>query len=89
MQIYQLLFTYCVLIFVWIVIFIIQRKFLFLFIVAILNRLFFNFVIILGGHNICVEGAKALAEVLKPNKNLTSIALCKFLRLFKHIITVI
>ena len=69
--------------------FIIQTKFLFLFIIAILNRLLFYFVIILGCNNICVESAKALAEALKLNKNLKSINLGKFLRLFQHIIAVI
>ena len=82
MDIYQLLFTNCVLIFIWIIILIIQTKFQFLFIIAIINRLLFNFVITLGYNNIGAEGAKILAEVLKLNKNLTNIELCKFLRLF-------
>ena len=89
MHIYQLLFTYCVLIFIWIIIFIIQTKFRFLFIIASINRLFFHFVITLGGNNIGVEGAKALAEALKLNKNLTTIDLGKFLRLLQHYKTVI
>ena len=89
MHIYQLLFTYCDLIFIWIFIFIIQSKFIFLFIMAIINRLFFYFVITLGANNIGAEGAKALAEALKLNKNLTSIALRKFLRLYQHINIVI
>ena len=89
MHIYQLLFTCCLLIFIWIIIFIIQTKFLFLFIIAIINRLFFYLVIILGDNKIGVEGAKALAEALKYNKNLASINLSKFIRLFLHFITVI
>ena len=89
MHIYQLLFTYCVLIFIWIIIFIIQTKFRFLFIIASINRLFFYFVIILEYNNIGDEGAKALAKALKLNKNLSSIILGKFMRLFQHIITVI
>ena len=64
-------------------------KFLFLFIIAILNRFYFHFVITLEANNIGAEGAKALAEALKLNKNLTSIILSKFMRLFQHIITVI
>ena len=89
MHIYQLLFTYCVLIFIWIIIFIIQTKFRFLFIIASINRLFFHFVITLGDNNIGDEGAKALAEALKLNKNLTTIDLGKFLRLLQHYKTVI
>ena len=90
MHIYQLLFTYCVLIFIWIIIFIIQTKFRFLFIIASINRLFFHFVIIILDNNkIGVEGAKALAEALKLNKNLTTIDLGKFLRLLQHYKTVI
>ena len=89
MHIYQLLFTYCVLIFIWIIIFIIQTKFLFLFIIEIIYRLFYHFAITLGTNNIGSQGAKALAEALKRNKNLTNINLGIFLRLFQHIITVI
>ena len=73
------IFTYCVLIFIWLIIFIIQTKFLFLFIIIILNRLFFYFVITLGDNSIGVEGAKALAEALKLNKNLKNIDLGKFM----------
>ena len=53
-----------------------------------INRFFYQFVIILLGYNeIDTEGAKALAEALKLNKNLTTINLGKFLRLFQqHII---
>ena len=61
------------------------NKIVFLFIITILNRLFFYFVITLDNNNIGDEGAKALAEGLKLNKNLISINLGKFLRLFKHI----
>ena len=89
MYIYQLLFTYSVLIFIWILIFIIQTKFLFLFIMPILNRLFFYFVITLGCNRIGDEGVKALAEALKFNKNVINVDLGNFLRLFQHIITVI
>ena len=88
-HIYQLLFTNCVLIFSSIFIFIIQTKFVFLFIIAIINRLFFYFVITLGYNGFSAEGAEALAEALKLNKNLTLIELCKFMLLFQHIITVI
>ena len=63
--------------------FIYYRKF------AIINRLFFYFVITLGDNSIGAEGAKALAEALKLNKNFTRIGLGMFLRLFQHIITVI
>ena len=76
-------------IFIWILIFIIQTKILFLFIISINNRLFLYFVITLEDNDIGAEGAEALAEALKLNKNLTSINLCKFIRLFQHIITVI
>ena len=89
MYIYQLLLTYYVFIFIRIISFIIQTKFQFLFIIAIINRLFFYFVIILVSNNIGAEGSKALSEALKLNKNLASINLGKFLRLFQHIITVI
>ena len=78
MRIYKLLFTYCVLIFIWIFIFIIQTKFVFLFIIEIINRLFFYFAITLEGNNIYDEGAKVLAEALKLNKNLISINLSKY-----------
>ena len=66
---------------------IIQTKFQLLFIIAIINPLFFYFVITLEYINIGDEGAKVLAEALKLNKNLTSISLGIFLRLFQHIIT--
>ena len=89
MHIYQLLFTYSVLIFIWIFIFIIRTKFLFLFIIAILNRLFFYFVITLVNNSIGAELAKALAEALKLNNNLTRILLGNFMQLFQNIITVI
>ena len=86
MHIYQLLFTNCVMIslFIWIIIFIIQTKFVFFFIIVILNRLFFHFVITLGDNRIGAEGAKALVEALKLNKNLTSISIGNFLRLFHN-----
>ena len=79
MHIYQLLFTYCVLKCIWIIFFIIQTKFLFLLIIAIINLLFLHFVITLAHNNIGDEGTKALAEALKLNKNLTNIDLGKFL----------
>ena len=80
----KLLFTYYVLIFIWIIIFIVQKNFLFSFIIiAIINRLFFHFVIIiLDNNNIGDEGAKALAEALKLNKNLAHLNLSIFLLLF-------
>ena len=87
MHIYPLLFTYCVLILIWIITFIIQTNFLFLFIIINNNRLFYHFVNILGKNSIGVEGAKTLADALKLNKNLTNIDLCRFLLLFSHIIT--
>ena len=62
--------------------FIIQIEYRFLDIIAIINRLFFHFVTILVDNNIGVEGAKALAEALKFNKNLTKLNLCKILILF-------
>ena len=71
-------------IFIWIFIFIIQTIFLFLFIIAILNRLFFNFIIILEWNNMRAKGAKALAEALKLNKNLITIDLGKFMRLLTY-----
>ena len=83
---YQLLFTCCFLKFIGIVICIIQTKFLFLFIIAIIYRLFFHFVITLEDNMICNEGIKALAKALKLNKNLANINLRNFLRLFGHII---
>ena len=83
----QLFFTYYVLIFIWIIICIIQTKFLFLFIIAIINRFFFHFVYILDYNDIEAEGAKVLGEALKLNKNLAYINLGKLLRLFQHIIT--
>ena len=60
--------------------FIFQIKLLLLFIIAILNRLFFYFIITLAINNIGSDGAKALAETLKFNKNLTSIELGNFMR---------
>ena len=77
MNIYQLLFRYYVLIFIWIIIFIIQTNLPFLIIIVIITRLFFNFIITLGDNYIGDEGAKSLAEALKYNKNLTSINLSK------------
>ena len=66
-------------IFIWIIILIVQTTFPFSFIIiAIINRLFFHFVIILEYVYIKVEGAKALAEALKLNKNLTILSLCIF-----------
>ena len=88
MRIYKLLFTFCVLIFIWIFIFIIQTKFVFLFIIEIINRLFFYFAITLEANSIYDEGASAIAKALILNKNLTSINLSKFLRLFQYIIIV-
>ena len=84
MHTYKLLFTYYVLIFIWIIIFTVQTNFLFsFFIIAIIYRLFFHFVIIILEYNyIYDEGAKALAEALKLNKNLTYLYLGIFLLLF-------
>ena len=84
MHTFKLLFTYYVLIVIWIIIFIVQTNFLFSFIIiAIFNRLFFHFVIIILVKNkIGDEGAKALAEALKLNKNLTDLNLGIFLILF-------
>ena len=84
MHTFKLLFTYYVLIFIWIIIFIVQKNFLFSFIIiAIINQLFFHFVIIiLECNNIGDEGVKALAEALKLNKNLTDLNLGIFLLLF-------
>ena len=66
MKIYKLLKNYSILIFIWIIIFII----------TIINRLFFHFfIIILDSYDIGVEGIKALAEALKLNKNLTELYL--------------
>ena len=80
----KLLLTSYVLIFGWIIIFIVQTNFLFSFIIiAIINRLFFHFVIIiLEGNNFGYKGAKALAEALKLNKNLVHLNLGIFLLLF-------
>ena len=80
----KLLFTYYVLLFIRIIIFINETNFLFSFIIiAIINRLFIHFVIIiLDLNNIGDEGAKALAEALKLNKNLAHLNLCIFLLLF-------
>ena len=89
MYIYQLLFAYFVLIFIWITIIIIHTKFLLLFIIANINRLFLHFIITLESNKIGSEGTKALAEVLKLNKNLITLNLSKFLRLFLRIFTVI
>ena len=77
MHTFKLLFTYYVLIFIWIIIIIVQTNFLFSFInIAIINRLFFHFVIIIiDNNNIGAEGAKALAEALKFNKNLSHLSL--------------
>ena len=84
MHILILLFTYSVLIFAWINIFIVQTNFLFSFIIiTIINRLFFHFVVIILDYNsIGDEGAKALAEALKLNKNLAHLNLGIFLLLF-------
>ena len=89
MHIYKLLFTYCILILIGIFIFIIQTKFLLVLFIAIINRLLFYFIITLGCNRIGDEGAKALAEALKLNKNLTNINLSMLMRLFQHIITAI
>ena len=81
----KLLFTYYdVLIFIWIILFIVQTNFLLSFIfIGIINRLFFHSVIIiLESNNIGDEGAKALAEGLKLNKNLAHLNLCIFMLLF-------
>ena len=81
MNTYKLLFTYYVLIFLGIIIFIVQTNIPFSFItIAIINQLFFHFVIIiLEGNNFGDDGAKALAKALKLNKYLTDLNLCKFL----------
>ena len=47
MHTYKLLFTYNVLLFILIIIFNVQTTFRFLFIIVIINQLFFHFVIIL------------------------------------------
>ena len=47
-----------------------------------MNRLFFHFVIILANNKIGGEGSKALAEMLKRNKNLAELNLCKLLLFF-------
>ena len=80
----KLLFTYYVLIFSWIIIFFVKANFLLSFIIiAIINRLFYYFVIIILELNrIGHEGAKALAEALKFNKNLVHLDLGIFLLLF-------
>ena len=84
MHTYKLSFTYNVLIFIWIIIFISQTNFLFSFIIiAIIIQLIVHFdIIILESIEIGDEGAKALAEALKLNKNLTDLVLSKFLLLF-------
>ena len=46
-------------------------KIFFFFFMAIMIRLVLQILIILDNNNIGVEGAKALAEALKINKNLT------------------
>ena len=77
---YKLFFIYSVLKFKWIIIFIIQTNFLFLFIITIIDRLFFHFVIIiLDSSKIGNEGAKSLADMLKINRNLTDLNLCIFI----------
>ena len=81
---YKFLFTYCVVLFIRLIIFIIQIKFLFLFIIDVINRLFFHFVTILVANHIGDEGATALAEALKLNKNLTELYLRKLLLFFKN-----
>ena len=78
MHTYKLLLTYFILIFIWIIIFIIQTKFLFLLIIAIINRVLFHLIIFLGCNNIAIEGAKALAEALIIKKNLTDLNLSIF-----------
>ena len=71
MHTYKLLFIYYALIFIWIIIFDVPTKILFLFIARISLLFFhFHFEIILVENNIGDEGAKALAEALKLNKNL-------------------
>ena len=76
----KLLFTYYVLKFSWIIIFIVKTNLLFSFI--IINRFFFHFVInILGGNDISAEGAIGLAEALKLNNNLAHLNLGIFLLL--------
>ena len=50
-----------------------QAKFVFLFIIALINRLFFKNVILLGNNTIGTEGVEVLAEALKLNKNLTKL----------------
>ena len=88
MEIYKkILFAYFVLIFIWIIIFIIQIKFLFLFIIAIINRLFVHFFIIVELNYIGAAGAKALAKALKLNKNLTNINLHNFLHMLLQLFT--
>ena len=84
MHTYKLLFTFSVLIFIWIIIFIGQTNFIFTFIIiAIINRFFFHIVFIILENNIIrTEGAKAVAEALKLNNSLTHLHLCKFLQLF-------
>ena len=66
---YKLLFTYYIFIFIWIINMIVQTNFLFSFIIiAIINLLFFNFVIIiLDANDIGTKGAQAFAKALKLN----------------------
>ena len=61
--------------YIWRIISIIQTNFLFL--ISIINRLFYHFVVILVNNEISVNGAKELAEALKLNKNLTTLNICK------------
>ena len=63
--------------------------FVFLFHMVIINRLFIEIVIILGGTKIGCEGIKAIAEALLLNKNLAELNLCKFYILLTYIITII
>ena len=65
------------------------KKISILFIIAIINRLFFHFVIILESNKIGAEAAKALVKALKFKKNLINMNLCKLIQLFIHIILVI
>ena len=80
MHTYKLIFTYYVLILIWIIIFLVQTNFPFSFIyITIIKQLFFHFVLIILDNNyISTEGAKALAEALKLNKNLAHLNLGKF-----------
>ena len=75
--------------FILVIIFIIETKFLFLFIIPYINRLFFKFAFVLDNNNIGFEGAKALADALKLNENLLELDLRTFLQLFIQIIITI